>query len=169
MSGQGRIELVFSRPRFAVMVGTACITGLGLLAAGWFAGVAAGARPGFEVAQATTPRSTVSAPAAVSAPATEAEQLPPVTPPAASVEPPANPRYVVQTGSFRDRAEAARLARKLTQSGYAAGADAWKDSEDREWWIVRVGPYEGRAAAEQAASELGPLTRSTALVRLLDH
>ncbi len=42
MSEQHKIELAFSRPRFALIIGTAVVTGLGLLAIGLFAGIEVG-------------------------------------------------------------------------------------------------------------------------------
>jgi cell division protein FtsN len=77
--------------------------------------------------------------------------------------------YVVQAASFRGRGQAAKLAADLTQRGYSAGIADSQDQAGLSWWIVRVGPYAARAEASQAASELGPFTRSEPIVRVADN
>jgi cell division protein FtsN len=153
MSEQHKIELAFSRPRFAIIIGTAVVTGLGLLAAGLFAGIEVGSLQA---------RTEVPLPL----PLHFAHELPVVAP--LDLETPQQ-QYVVQAASFRGRDEAARLAGDLTQRGYSAGIVDFKDEAGRSWSIVRVGPFTARAEASQAASELGRFTRSEPIVRVMDN
>ncbi len=112
-------------------------------------------------AAATTPAPTAAA--------TETEQAPPVTtPPAASpphTAPAANARpsaatpagssaaaYVVQLGSFANRANAERLAQQVHALGYPVGVS--RGTTGRRLYRVQVGPTHDRAAAEQTAAKL---------------
>src|ERR1019366_5358300 len=144
MSEQHKIQLAFSRPRFALLVGTAVVTGIGLLAAGLFAGIEVGSMQ----ARAAIPQALPETPSPL--PLQFAHQLPviaPVASPAiAADEPDTNlvarqQQYVVQAASFRERSEAAKLTEDLTQRGYSAGILEFKDQAGRSWLTVRVGPY----------------------------
>jgi cell division septation protein DedD len=159
MSEQHRIELAFSRSRFAIIIGTAVITGLGLLAVGLYAGIEVGSVQ----ARAALPPAMPETPTPL--PLQYVHELPLIQ----LVEPAADAAYVVQAASFRSRDEAAKLTGDLTKRGYSAGVFDFTDSASRSWWIVRVGPYAARPEATEAASELGPLTRSKPIVRLEDN
>ena len=161
MSEQHRIELAFSRSRFVIIIGTAVITGLGLLAVGLYAGIEVGsvqARAAIPLAVPETP---------IPLPLQYVHELPVIQ----LVEPPpaADAAYVVQAASFRSRDEAARLTEDLTKRGYSAGVFDFTDSAGRSWWIVRVGRYAARAEATEAAGELGPFTRSEPIVRTAEN
>ena len=110
-----------------------------------------------EPAAATTPPPTAAA--------TGTEQAPPVTrPAAANVPPPALPpsaatpagskaaAYVVQLGSFANRANAERLAQQVHALGYPVGVS--RGTTGRRLYRVQVGPTHDRAAAEQTAEKL---------------
>ena len=161
MAEQHTIQLAFSRPRFAIIIGTAVITGLGLLAAGLFAGIEVGSVQ----ARAAIPQSPPEAPAPL--PLQFAHELPVIEPVESS--PDTGAAYVVQAASFRSRGQAAKLAEDLTQRGYSAGIADFQDEAGRGWLIVRVGPYAAREEASQAASELGRFTRSEPIVRAMDN
>jgi cell division protein FtsN len=161
MSGQHKIELAFSRPRFAILIGTAVITGFGLLGAGLYAGIEVGSVQ----ARAAVPLALPEAPAPL--PLQFTHELPVIEPVESS--PAAGAAYVVQAASFRGRDEAARLAGDLTRRGYSTGVFDFTDDAGRTWSIVRVGPYAERAEASQAASELGRFTRSEPIVRVADN
>jgi cell division protein FtsN len=167
MSEQDRIELVFSRTRFAVILATALVTGCGLLAAGWFAGIEAGRSSTTAGIQQAAPSTPVSPPAAVAS-------LSVVSLSArfarfndtSGAQPGADQQYIVQAGSFLAAAEAQQLTSDLTQRGYSAETVARRDSDGRSWLIVRVGPYRDRATAAQAADELERLTHEAPIIRL---
>jgi DedD protein len=109
-----------------------------------------------EPAAATTPPPTAAA--------TETEPAPPVTRPAAANAPPAAPpsaatpagsgaaAYVVQLGSFANRANAERLAQQVHALGYPVGVS--RGTTGRRLYRVQVGPTHDRAAAEQTAERL---------------
>jgi hypothetical protein len=161
MSERHKIELAFSRPRLAALIGTALVTGVGLLAAGLFAGMEVGS------VQARTAIPQARPETALPLPLRFVHELPVIEPVESS--PATDAAYIVQAASFRDRGEAARLTADLTQRGYSAGIVDFKDQAGRGWLIVRVGPYAARAEASQAASELGRFTRSEPIVRVLDN
>lgn len=158
MGEQHKIELAFSRSRFAAIIGAAVVTGLGLLATGLFAGIEMGSAQ----AHAAIPPAPQEAP--TSLPLQYTHQLPLIEP----TESPsaAGAAYMVQAASFRERGEAAMLTDDLTQRGYAAGIFDFTDDAGRSWSIVRVGPYADRDEASQAASELGRISRSEPIVRV---
>jgi cell division protein FtsN len=161
MTERHRIELAFSRPRFAIIIGTAVITGLGLLAAGLFAGIEVGS------VQARTAIPQTPVEPALPLPLQFAHELPVIEPVESSPE--TSAAYVVQAASFRSRGQAAKLTEDLTQRGYSAGIADFQDEAGRGWLIVRVGPYAARAQAAQAASELGRVTRSEPIVRVMEN
>ena len=170
MSEQHKIELAFSRPRFAVIIATAVVTGLGLLAVGLFAGIEVGsvqARAAIPAAPQTLVESAAPLPLqfAHEIPAIEPADFGVPTADAANT----NQQYMVQAASLRGRDQAEKLAADLTQRGYSADVADFTDQMGHGWSIVRVGPYGLRAEASQAASELGHFTRSTPIVRLADN
>jgi DedD protein len=125
---------------------------------------AAPVTPAPEPAPATTPPPT----------ATETGQAPPLTPPPAASPPhtaaasnaaPAAPPppaatpagssaagYVVQLGSFANRANADRLAQQVHALGYPVSVS--RGTTGRRLYRVQVGPTHDRAAAEQTAAKL---------------
>jgi cell division protein FtsN len=161
MSERHHIELAFSRPRFAMIIGTAVITGFGLLAVGLFAGIEVGTVQ----ARAAIPQALPEPPSPL--PLRFTHELPVIGP----IEslPETGEAYVVQAASFRDRSEAARLTEDLTKRGYSAGIADFTDPAGRNWLIVRVGPYSARKEALQAAGELGRFTRSEPIVRVMEN
>jgi DedD protein len=125
------------------------------------------------------PVTAAPAPAAATTPpptpaATETEQaLPVTTPPAASAprtaaasnaplpaapQPAATPAgssataYMVQLGSFANRANAERLAQQVHALGYPVSVS--RGTTGRRLYRVQVGPTHERAAAEQTAAKL---------------
>lgn len=172
MSEQHKIELAFSRSRFALLVGTAVLTGAGLLAVGVFAGMEVGSVQ----ARAVIPEALPETPPPL--PLQFTHELPviePVAPPAMAADAPdANlvaqqQQYVVQAASFRSLGEASKLNGDLTQRGYSAGILEFKDEAGRSWFAVRVGPYAARAEASQSASELGRFTRTEPIIRVVEN
>jgi cell division protein FtsN len=163
MSEQHRIELAFSRPRFAALIGTAVVTGVGLLAAGLFAGMELGS------VQARAAMPQIRPETALPLPLQYAHELPVIAPFDSGTPETNQQQYVVQAASFRGRSEAAKLAGDLTHRGYSAGILDFTDRAGRGWSIVRVGPYAARAEAAQAASELGRFTRSEPIVRVMEN
>jgi len=172
MSERHNIKLAFSRSRFVLLVGTAVVTGIGLLAAGLFAGIEVGSVQALAASPQTSPETPSPLPLQF------AHELPVTEPPhfeaPAADEPDSSlalgqRQYVVQAASFRDREEAARLTDDLTRRGYSARIFDYKDQVGRNWLIVRVGPYAAHAEAAQAATELGRFTRSEPIVRIRDN
>ena len=161
MSERHKIELAFSRPRFAALIGTAIVTGVGLLAAGLFAGMEVGSVQ----ARAAIPQAVPEN--ASPLPLQFAHEIPVIEPVEASSA--TGAAYIVQAASFRDRGEATRLTEDLRQRGYPAAIADFTDQSDRSWLIVRVGPYAVREEAQQAASELGRFTRSEPIVRAAEN
>jgi DedD protein len=110
-----------------------------------------------EPVAATTPPPTAAG--------TETEQAPSVTRPAASNAPPPAPpqsaatpagssaaAYMVQLGSFANRANAERLAQQVHALGYPVSVS--RGTTGRRLYRVQVGPTHDRAAAEQTAAKL---------------
>jgi cell division protein FtsN len=170
MSGQNTIELAFSRPRFAVLVGTAVITAVGLLAAGLFAGIQVGtlqamARFQQPAAAVEVPRPLPESQLPISRPALPAELLPEISAPPA---PEQLEQYVIQAASFHEHSQAESLTADLARGGYPAKALEVKDPAGRGWSIVRVGPYRERSEASQVAGEIGRMARTAPIVRVDD-
>jgi cell division septation protein DedD len=161
MGEKHKIELAFSRSRFAIIIGTAVVTGLGLLAAGLFAGIEVGSVQ----ARAAIPQELPETPRPLRL--QFAHELPVIEPVESSSA--TSAAYVVQVASFLERGEAAKLAEDLTQRGYSAGIFDFNDQAGRGWLMVRVGPYAARSEASQAANELGRFTRSEPIVRVMDN
>ena len=92
-----------------------------------------------------------------------AETLPPAAPSqarpavATSTEPaapaPASAAFGVQVGSFRDRNEADRLRASLALNGFESRIIT-RRSTDGTWHRVVLGPFSGRAAAEEAKARV---------------
>jgi len=128
---------------------------------------------------AAAPAAGAASPPATPAPAAApAQHAPPMTPPpaaaAAQVAPAASARpvvrpstatpvaapsasgaavaYVVQLGSFANRANAERLAQQVRALGYPVGVS--RGTTGRRLYRVQVGPTRDRAAAEQLAAKL---------------
>jgi cell division protein FtsN len=159
MTEQHRIELAFSRPRFAVLIGTAVMTGFGLLAAGLFAGIEVGAVE----AKAAIPRAIEDP--SFPLPLQYPHELPVLEPADRQLA----RQYVVQAASFRDKGQAGKLAAALMERGYSAVVVGSRDQTGRSWLIVLVGPYPARAEASQAASELGRFARSAPIVKAVEN
>lgn len=160
MTEQHRIELAFSRPRFAALIGTAVITGFGLLAAGLFAGIEVGAVE----AKAAIPRAIDDTPLPL--PLQYPHQSPVLEP---LDRQSADRQYMVQAASFRDKDQAGNLVADLMRHGYSAAIIGSTDQTGRNWLIVRVGPYAARAEASRAANELGHFARSEPIVRAAEN
>jgi DedD protein len=102
---------------------------------------------------ATTPPATAPARAAVAASAAPPAAAPSSRPPAAAT--PAGgsaTAYMVQLGSFANRANAERLAQQVHALGYPVGVS--RGTTGRRLYRVQVGPSRDRAAAEQSAAKL---------------
>lgn len=74
------------------------------------------------------------------------------TPPAATPAASSGAGFVVQLGSFANRANAERLAQQVHALGYPVGVS--RGTTGRRLYRVRVGPTRERAAAEQLAAKL---------------
>lgn len=119
-----------------------------------------------EPAAATTPPPTAAATATEHAPpiTTPPAASPPHTAAASNAPPPAalpaaatpagssTAAYVVQLGSFANRANAERLAQQVHALGYPVGVS--RGTTGRRLYRVQVGPTHDRAAAEQTAAKL---------------
>lgn len=88
---------------------------------------------------------------------------PPPPAPAAAGEPPREPpapkvddggRYLLQVGSFRSLEDADRLKAKLAFLGLASTIQTVSIDGTETWHRVRVGPYAGRAALDEARARL---------------
>ena len=101
-----------------------------------------------EPATPPTPAASTPAPAAP-APHAAATAPPPAASPAA---PTATGAYVVQLGSFANRANADRLAKQVHGLGYPVSVS--RGSTGRRLYRVLVGPARDRASAEQMAAKL---------------
>jgi DedD protein len=111
------------------------------------------------------PEPVAATPPPPTAAGTETEQAPSVTRPAASNAPPPAPpqsaatpagssaaAYMVQLGSFANRANAERLAQQVHALGYPVSVS--RGTTGRRLYRVQVGPTHDRAAAEQTAAKL---------------
>ena len=95
------------------------------------------------------PPSVSSKPVAAT-PEPQASAPPPATAPQASAG--TTGAYVVQLGSFANRANADRLAKQVHGLGYAVSVS--RGSSGRQLYRVVVGPARDRASAEQVAAKL---------------
>ena len=115
--------------------------------AGSTATAATAATAAATTAAATTAPATT-APAATASAATVAPTAP-APRPAPAVSKTQDPGWSVQLGAFRSRSEAAKVARGLTQRGYAARVDG-----EVSPYRVRVGRYPTQAAAAGASARM---------------
>lgn len=80
------------------------------------------------------------------------------TPPAPVAKPKASPTdtksYFVQAGSFQSAADAEKLKAKLALAGYEATVQSVDLPGKGIWHRVRLGPYRGLAAANEAIASL---------------
>jgi DedD protein len=116
---------------------------------------------GTVTAQATAeePGSAAAPPAAPTAEATHATRgAGAASPPAASA---ASGTYAVQLGSFRNRANADRLARQVSSQGFPVSVS---QSSSGGLYRVRVGPARDRATASELAQQLSARGHSGAKI-----
>lgn len=64
------------------------------------------------------------------------------------------PRYLLQAGSFRTRAEADRRRAALTLSGFDVSVQDAQNAKGETWYRVMVGPFAGEAAMQKARQTL---------------
>jgi DedD protein len=74
-------------------------------------------------------------------------------------------RYVVQVAAFAEAAKAREVRIKLEAQGYKTYSQAI-DSPKGKVWRVRVGPFDNKAAAEKAKSQLSGKGFQPALLEL---
>jgi DedD protein len=103
----------------------------------------------------------VPAPATTST--TPSEMRPEAPRPAPTTQRAERGTFVVQLGSFSERANADRLVRDMTAKGFTAFI-APITSNGRELFRVRVGPTRDRASAEALATELKRVGQSGSIV-----
>jgi cell division septation protein DedD len=65
----------------------------------------------------------------------------------------AKPAFEVQVGAFRSEDNAAKLINQLSERGYSPFLVRTRDSNQRLWFLVRMGHYEDRDRASAAAGE----------------
>jgi cell division septation protein DedD len=75
--------------------------------------------------------------------------------------------FTVQVGVFLEQNEASRLLKEMERKGYAPSFFADRDSEDRQWYAVRIGAYSDKDQAANAAANLSKQERVKAVVRPL--
>ncbi|HBB94875.1 MAG TPA: hypothetical protein DC054_05740 [Blastocatellia bacterium] len=75
--------------------------------------------------------------------------------------------YTVQAGVFLDQNEATRLFQSLARKGYAPTFFTDRDSEDHQWYAVRIGAYSDKNQAANAAANFGKQEKTKAVVRPL--
>lgn len=154
VSQSRKIQFAFSRPRFAGLVVASLFAGAGLLGVGLWAGMEAGA------AQANARPRNVPAEAPM-----KVTQASPALVCGTPSDSPDTEQYVVQAGSFLNRAESEKLTADLVNAGYSAEIVVRKDQTERNWFVVLVGPYYLRAVASRTADELSHLRGSAPIVR----
>jgi len=102
---------------------------------------------------------------AVSTPASATPPPHAAAPPTPAASPPAatgTGAYVVQLGSFANRANADRLAKQVHGLGYPVSVS--RGSSGRQLYRVVVGPARDRASAEQVAAKLRAQVHSGTVV-----
>jgi len=67
-------------------------------------------------------------------------------------------RYLLQAGSFRDPADAERMRARLILEGLPGVRTDRSDGSNGIWYRVRLGPFDNRAALNQARNKLGRLS-----------
>lgn len=90
----------------------------------------------------------------------------PVQPPAAVA--PEEDVFSLQLGAFRDPKNAKLLQADLKERGYSATILTAVDSEQREWYAVRIHGFKTVASAARAAAEFTTKERMQALIRASD-
>jgi cell division protein FtsN len=90
----------------------------------------------------------------------------PVQPPAAAA--PEEDVFSLQLGAFRDPKNAKLLQADLKERGYSATILTAVDSEQREWYAVRIHGFKTVASAARAAAEFTNKERMQALIRASD-
>ena len=75
--------------------------------------------------------------------------------------------YTVEVGAFLDPNEANRAFRKLEREGYAPTFFSDRDSENRQWYSIRIGAYSDKQQAENAAANFTKQEKMKAVVRPL--
>jgi cell division protein FtsN len=76
----------------------------------------------------------------------------PAATPTAATQPPADSRYAIQTGSYRNRKNAESIMSELSRKGYDSFIYEAADSESRSWFMVRFGHFQTFQEAQQALS-----------------
>jgi septal ring-binding cell division protein DamX len=75
--------------------------------------------------------------------------------------------FTVQVGVFLEQNEASRLLKEMERKGYSPSFFADRDSEDRQWYAVRIGAYADKDQAANAAANFSKQERIKAVVRPL--
>ncbi len=144
----------------------------GLAVGGRFAGGILGPERPPALARAAAsqaPESAPPKPAALvrAAPLASAEAAPSAAPApvvvAASAAEPAG-SFFVQVASFEVKENAEALARELTRLGFSAHSEAYGGPGAGWWHVVRVGPFQSRAEAEERRLKLPPGSSTAAFV-----
>lgn len=66
-------------------------------------------------------------------------------------------RYLLQTGSFRDSADAERMRAKLILQGFPGVRTDRSDGSNGVWYRVRLGPFDNKTQMNLAHNKLGKL------------
>jgi septal ring-binding cell division protein DamX len=75
--------------------------------------------------------------------------------------------FTVQVGVFLEQNEASRLINAMEEKGYAPSFFADRDSENRQWYAVRLGAYADKNQAAIAAANFTKQEKIKAVVRPL--
>lgn len=78
-----------------------------------------------------------------------------------------SPIFTVQVGAFLKQDEASSLLKDLERKGYAPSFFADRDSENRQWYVVRIGAYADKDQAGNAAASFTKQEKIKAIVRPL--
>jgi DedD protein len=113
-------------------------------------------------AVAVAPATSAPPPARPAAAAVPPAPAPPPAPARAAPAPTQSGAWMVQLGSFANRANAERLARQLRARGFQAAVS--QGSSGRRLFRVRAGPTQTRAAAEALAAKLRAAGHKGAIV-----
>lgn len=62
--------------------------------------------------------------------------------------------YTLQTGAFRNKANAGKMKNKLIKKGFDSRVLILADSQNRTWYLVRSGSYPNKDAAKKASLSL---------------
>ena len=66
-------------------------------------------------------------------------------------------RYMLQAGSFRNKADAERMRARLILEGLKGVRTDRSEGSNGIWYRVRIGPFDNRTAMNQASNRLGKL------------